>query len=120
MAQHNPRSRSYLLIVMVGIVVCFVIALFVLGGGDSETDTAADQDGEHKAQTSEPGHEDAMPGQDASSEAQMRGGAGMTDDVSPPDEMVDEPLLDGAPAPEMPPAAETAPAPETPTGAQNP
>ncbi|ODR98990.1 hypothetical protein AUC68_07505 [Methyloceanibacter methanicus] len=114
MAQHNPQSRSYLLIVLVAIAVCFVIALFVLGGGDSDTHTAADQMGEHEAQSSEPAHEEDMSVEDARSEAEMRGGAEMTDDVSPPDEMVDEPLLDETPAPEMPSA------PETETPAQNP
>jgi hypothetical protein len=44
----------------------------------------------------------------------MGGGAEMTDDVSPPDEMIDEPLLDAAPAPETPSA------PETPLAAPNP
>lgn len=109
MAQHNPQSRAYLLIVMVAIVVCFVIALFVLGGGDSETHTATDQKGEHKAQSSKPAHKEDRSTEDARSAAQMGGGAEMTDDVSPPDEMIDEPLLDGAPAPETPSAPETPP-----------
>ena len=47
MAQHNPQSRAYLIIVMAAIVVCFVIAQLILGGGDSETHTAADHDGTH-------------------------------------------------------------------------
>jgi len=110
MAQHNPQTRAYLLIVMVAIVVCFVIALFVLGGGDSETHTATDQEGEHKAQSSEPAHKEDRSTEDARSAAQMGGGAEMTDDVSPPDEMIDEPLLDGAPAPETPSVSETPPA----------
>ena len=36
MAQHNPDARAYLLIVLGGIVVCFVIAGYLLGGHQSE------------------------------------------------------------------------------------
>jgi len=32
MAQHNPGSLAYLVIVLGGIVVCFVIALLVIPG----------------------------------------------------------------------------------------
>lgn len=126
MAQHNPQSRGYLLIVLVAIVVCFVIALFVLGGGD-DTHTATDQDGGHEAQTSEPAAEVPMEGMSVDETPprdQMNGADGMMDDMSPPDEMIDEPMLDEAPAeaPDTAPPAEMPeePAAETPPPAENP
>jgi hypothetical protein len=32
MAQHNPGSLAYLVVVLAGIVVCFLIALLVIPG----------------------------------------------------------------------------------------
>jgi len=32
MAQHNPGSLAYLVIVLGGAVICFLIALLVIGG----------------------------------------------------------------------------------------
>jgi hypothetical protein len=32
MAQHNPGSLVYLVVVLTGIVICFVIALLVIPG----------------------------------------------------------------------------------------
>ena len=42
------------------------------------------------------------------------GGEGMTDDMSPPDEMIDEPLLDEAPKEAAPDQTSERPAPEAP------
>ena len=94
MAQHNPQSRAYLIIVMAAIVVCFVIAQLILGGGDSETHTAADPD-DHTTEASAPAHE-AMSKEEMPPRTQM-GGVEMGDDVSPPDEMPDETSLDAKP-----------------------
>lgn len=98
MAQHNPQSRAYLVIVMVAIVVCFVSALFILGhvgGGDKQA--AKDHDDAHKTQAAGAVHQDSVAAQEKPDRS-PRGDAAMTDDVSPPDEMVDEPMFDGAPA----------------------
>lgn len=99
MAQHNPQSRSYLLIVLAAIVVCFVIAQLILGGGESDTHTATDHDGAPAMESSEEGHagmteEVPAPTHDAA----MDDGA-MSDDVSPPDEMEEDAPLDEEPAP---------------------
>ena len=93
MAQHNPQSRAYLIIVMAAIVVCFVIAQLILGGGDSETHTVADHDGTHATEASEPGHEEMS--KDEMPPRNQTGGVEMGDDLSPPDEMPDETNLDG-------------------------
>ncbi len=93
MAQHNPQSRAYLIIVMAAIVVCFVIAQLILGGGDSESHKAADHGGTHATEASEPGH-----GEMSTEEMPPRKHAGaieMGDDASPPDEMPDQTDLDG-------------------------
>lgn len=120
MAQHNPQSRSYLLIVLGAIAVGFTIAVLFLGGGESEK--ATDGKGEHQAQSAgaasgestegASGHETApgAPGEDE----------GMTDDMSPPDEMMDEPLLDEAPDEIEPGQSAEEPAPEEPAPSQNP
>lgn len=103
MAQHNPESRSYLLIVLAAIVVCFVIAQLILGGGDSDTHTATDHDGAPATEASEEGHA-GMPEEEVPQRTQLEDGA-MSDDVSPPDEMeeeppvVEEPPVDEEPAP---------------------
>lgn len=99
MAQHNPQSRGYLIIVMAAIVVCFFIAQLILGGGDSDTHTATDHDGGHAMEESEkasqPGHEE-MTKEEAPPRNEM-GGLEMGDDVSPPDEMPEESNLEQAP-----------------------
>jgi hypothetical protein len=92
MAQHNPQSRAYLIIVMAAIVVCFVIAQLILGGGDSESHKAADHGGTHATEASEPGH-----GEMSKEEMPPRNHAGtmeMGDDAAPPDEMPAETDLD--------------------------
>lgn len=47
MAQHNPDARAYLLIVLGGIVVGFVIAGYLFGGHQSEA--GAKMDAAHSA-----------------------------------------------------------------------
>lgn len=42
MAQHNPDARAYLLMVLGGIVVCFVIAGYLFGGHQSEAGAKID------------------------------------------------------------------------------
>ena len=42
MAQHNPDARAYLMIVLGGIVVCFVIAGYLLGGHENEVGAKTD------------------------------------------------------------------------------
>ena len=121
MAQHNPQSRAYLLIVLGGIAVGFAIAALLLGGGDSET--ATDHGAEHKAQSA--GHAPEVPAEgksihEAAPDEEPAGGEGMTDDMSPPDEMIDEPLLDEAPKEAAPDQTSERPAPEAPAPADNP
>ena len=96
MAQHNPQSRSYLLIVLAAIVVCFVIAQLILGGGESDKHTATDHDGGAAMETSEEGHAgmpEEVPARTHMDDA-MGEDAAMSDDVSPPDEMEEEPPLE--------------------------
>ena len=54
MAQHNPQSIPYLVIVMAGIVVGFTIALSILHGGGSHKTT--DHDTAHKSEASDTTH----------------------------------------------------------------
>jgi hypothetical protein len=56
MAQHNPDARAYLLIVLGSIVVCFVIAGYLLGGHQSEA--GAMMDASH---SSSPSHAETKP-----------------------------------------------------------
>lgn len=95
MAQHNPQSRGYLLIVLAAIVVCFVIAQLILGGGESDTHTATEAAGGHPTEVSDPAHTETMP-EEVPPRMEM-GGAEMDDGVSPPDEMQEDSTLDGAP-----------------------
>lgn len=96
MAQHNPQSRGYLLIVLAAIVVCFVIAQLILGGGESDTHTATEASGGHQMEASDPGHTETMSEEEVPPRMEM-GGAEMDDGVSPPDEMQEDSTLDGAP-----------------------
>ena len=137
MAQHNPASRAFLLIVLAGIVIGFVIALFLLGGDDSDTGAKMD---ETQAPSAEQPAADAAPDQPAApppaAEApverpvddmsdgmtppdEMPIDAG-TDDMTPPDEMVDEPVPDTAPDAATPEPAPDAAAPEGSPPAPNP
>jgi len=129
MAQHNPQSRAYLLIVLGAIAVGFAIAALFLGGGDSETATGHGT--EHKAQTAGPapevpvngkshGRPDGKSMDETPPDREPVGGEGMTDDLSPPDEMIDEPLLDGAANEAAPDRTSERPAPEAPAPADNP
>jgi len=76
MAQHNPGSRAFLLIVLGGIVIGFVIAAYLLSGNDSET--GAKMDKEQPAVVAPVGEAPAEPA-----------GNEMSDDMTPPDEMSD-------------------------------
>ena len=117
MAQHNPQSRAFLLIVLAAIVVGFIIAIWLYGGGESET--ASEHTIEHAtedkpdAMESAPAAEVPMEGMstdDTPPDEEPIDDEGMIDDMSPPDEMIDEPMLDEAPkdagAEEMPGAAD--------------
>jgi len=135
MAQHNPASRTFLLIVLAGIVIGFVIALFLFGGDDSETGAKMD---ETQAPSAEQPAADAAPEQPSSAQPAAEAPVerpvddmsdGMTppdempmDDgsMTPPDEMLDEPLPDAAPDAVSPEQAPEAAAPESPPPAPNP
>ncbi len=54
MAQHNPQSIPYLVIVLVAIAVCFMIALSILHGADSHKTT--DHGSAHKSEASDSSH----------------------------------------------------------------
>jgi hypothetical protein len=56
MAQHNPQSVPYLVIVMVAIAVCFMIALSLLNGGGDDAHTTADHESAHKSDASDSSH----------------------------------------------------------------
>lgn len=55
MAQHNPDARAYLLIVLGSIVVCFVIAGYLLGGHQSKAGPKMDE-----AHSGGPSHAETM------------------------------------------------------------
>lgn len=104
MAQHNPGSRAFLLIVLGGIVVGFVIAAYLLGGDDGEsgtahqTEPAATEDHDSGMATEEPV---ASGGTAPPREMPME--EGMSDGVTPPPEeipMDDSSLSDGMTPPE--------------------
>jgi len=92
MAQHNPGSRAFLLIVLGGIVIGFVIAAFLLGGDDSETSVKTD---EIEAPIEQPAAEapppaapaDDMTNENTPPDEMPAEDAGMPGDVMPPDEM---------------------------------
>lgn len=127
MAQHNPQSRAFLLIVLAGIVVGFSIASLLTGCSESETEAeqASEPTMEEKAQGTEPSSSVEIPMEGMSMDEtppdeEPMDGEGMTDDMSPPDEMIDEPLLDAVPDAVMPEPTPEEAAPETPPPAQNP
>ncbi len=87
MAQHNPGSRAFLLIVLGGIVIGFVIAAYLLSGNDSET--GAKMDKEQPAIVAPVGEAPAEPaGNDMSDDMTLPDE--MSDGVTPPDEMSDD------------------------------
>lgn len=134
MAQHNPASRAFLLIVLAGVVIGFVISLFLFGGDDSETDAKMDKTEQPSADTAPEQPASAPPAAEAPVTRpvdDMSDGMtppdempiddpGMADDKTPPDEMLDEPLPDEAPAATTPEQSPEAAAPENPPPAQNP
>lgn len=61
MAQHNPQSRTYLVVVLVATVICFVIAQIILSSGHGDSHTATEHDGAHKTETSDGSHKETMP-----------------------------------------------------------
>jgi len=87
MAQHNPGSRAFLLIVLGGIVIGFVIAAYLLGGNDSET--GAKMDKEQPAIVAPVEQAPAQPSGDGMSDDMMPPDE-MSDGVTPPDEMSDD------------------------------
>jgi len=103
MAQHNPGSRAFLLIVLGGIVIGFVIAVFLLGG-DDETSVKTD---EIEAPIEQPAAEapppaapaDDMTNENTPPDEMPAEDAGMPGDVMPPDEM---PADDVMPPDELP------------------
>ena len=108
MAQHNRGSRAFLLIVLGGIVIGFVIAAFLLGGDDSETSVKVDKM-EQPAMEESAGEVPVAPAEDMSNEntppPEDMCADTMMDDVSPPDEMPadDAGMSDGlSPPDEMP------------------
>jgi hypothetical protein len=96
MAQHNPGSRAFLLIVLGGIVVGFVIAAYVLGGDDGEsgvahqTEPAATEDHHDSGMAAE---QPAASGGTAP-QREMSIEEGMSDGVTPPPEEI--PMDDGS------------------------
>ena len=134
MAQHNPASRTFLLIVLAGIVIGFVIALFLFGGDDSETGAKMDETQQPAADAAPEQPSSAQPAAEAPVERpvdDMTDGmtppdempmddGGLADGVTPPDEMLDQPLPDGAPDAASPEQTPEAAAPETPPPAPNP
>ena len=128
MAQHNPGSRAFLLIVLGGIVIGFVIAAFLLGGDDSETSVKTD---EIEAPIEQPAAEapppaapaDDMTNENTPPDEMPAEDAGMPDDMTPPDEMnamPEEAMPDEAPDAMTPDENPEAAVPENPPPAPNP
>lgn len=67
MAQHNPDARAYLMIVLGGIVVCFVIAGYLLGVHQSKADAKMGA-----AHSSAPSHVKTAPARGKPEEAQHK------------------------------------------------
>jgi hypothetical protein len=110
MAMHNPGSRTFLAIVIAGIVVGFVIAAYFMHGGDSETKAKMDAP-VAKQPAAEKATDDVTPPDE------------MSDDMTPPDEMSeDEAMADDGftPPDEMPEDAMSDEAPDAMTPAENP
>ncbi|MEM8592183.1 MAG: hypothetical protein AAGF13_06610 [Pseudomonadota bacterium] len=56
MAQHNPQSRTYLIVFLVATVVCFAAAKAIMSGGHDKSHAAADHGGGHAAEASSTSH----------------------------------------------------------------
>ena len=52
MSQHNPRSRTYLIVVLTATVICFALAKLILGSGHGESHTATEHDSSHQTEAS--------------------------------------------------------------------
>lgn len=127
MAQHNPGSRAFLLIVLGGIVIGFLIAAYLLGGDDSETGAKIDAMEPPATEAPAPGAPPAempAPGAGMSDENtppdEMPLDDGMTDDMTPPDEMLDDAMPDEAPDAITPDQNPEQAVPENPPPAPNP
>jgi len=99
MANHNPGARAFLLIVLGGIVIGFVIAAFLLSGNESETaveePAASSQPAEAPAAAAEEPADDAAMSGDDSSDDNMTDES-TSDDMSTPDEAPDDVMPDDA------------------------
>jgi len=106
MAQHNPGGRAYLLIVLGGIVIGFVIAAYLLSGDKSETGAKMDKEQPATEQPAEaeapmaPEVADEMPADDAGMSDEVSPPDGMADDVMPEDGMPDASMSDGMSPPD--------------------
>ena len=127
MAQHNPGSRAFLFIVLAGIVIGFLLALYLLGGGDSEKGAKMDTTEPHAVETPAPETPEAeLPPRDTGLSGEntppdeMPMDDAMSDDMTPPDEMPDDAMLDGAPDAVTPEQNTDQAVPEGPPPAPNP
>ena len=110
MAMHNPGSRTFLAIVLAGIVVGFVIAAYFMYGGDTDTKAKMDAPAAEQPVAEHPADDVTPPDE-------------MSDDMTPPDEMSDDEAIadDGFTSPdEMPDDAMPDEAHDAMTPAENP
>ena len=98
MAMHNPGSRTFLAIVLAGIVIAFLIAMYFMQGGKSDTSTKVDEPAAPVAEQAADGvtPPDEMP-DGVTPPDEMLDDPLPDDGVTPPDEMLDEPMPDEAP-----------------------
>jgi len=88
---HNPGSRTFLAIVLAGIVVGFVIAAYFKYGGDTATKAKMDAPAAEQPVAEHPADDVTPP--DEMSDAEAIADAGFP----PPDEMPDDAMPDEAP-----------------------
>lgn len=56
MAQHNPQSRTFLVVFLVATVICFAAAKVILSGLHDKPHAAAHHGGSHTTEASEASH----------------------------------------------------------------
>jgi len=122
MAQHNPSSRAYLLIVLGGIVIGFVIAAYLLSGGQEETGAKVDKM-EQPAATDTAPAEAELPVVEPAEELPPRDvmpGEAIPEDAMPDDAMPEDAMPDEAPDAMTPDQNPEQAVPENPPPAPNP
>lgn len=98
MAKHVAGSRTFLVIVLAGIVIAFLIASFFMRGGESDTGAKMEEPAATNPVAEKPVDDVTPPDRmsdDMTPPNEMSDDEAMADDgFTPPDEMPEEPIPD--------------------------